>query len=83
MKSGNITVTTSATLLIAADNQNRTVYIHPNALVYLGNSAVTYLTGFHALANLTVAYQLPANENIYAITQTGTATVLTLTPDVD
>ena len=83
MKSANTTVTTTATLLVAADDKNRTVYIHPNAVVYLGNSAVTSTTGLHAVANVTFAYELPLRETIYAITATGTATVLTLTPDAD
>lgn len=83
MKSANTTVTTTATLLVAADNQTRTIYIHPNATVYVGNSAVTNTTGFHCLANLPISIVLPANENIYGITATGTATVLTLTPDID
>lgn len=83
MKSANTTVTTTATLLVAADDKNRTVYIHPNATVYLGNSAVTSTSGFHALANTPIAIELPIKETIYAITATGTATVLTLTPDAD
>jgi hypothetical protein len=83
MKSANTTVTTTATLLVAADNQNRTIYIHPNATVYIGNAAVTNTTGFHCLANTSIAIQLPIGETIYGITATGTATVLTLTPDVD
>ena len=83
MKSASTTVTTTATLLIDADNQNRTVYIHPNATVYLGNATVTSTTGLHALANTTGAYVLPLGEKIYAITATGSATVLTLTPDGD
>jgi hypothetical protein len=83
MKSASTTVTTTATLLIDSDNLNRTVYIHPNAVVYLGNSTVTSTTGLHALANTTIPIVLPLGEKIYAITATGSATVLTLTPDGD
>jgi hypothetical protein len=83
MKSANTTVTTTATLLVAADNQNRTIYIHPNAVVYVGNSSVTNVTGFHLLADTPIQITLPLGENLYGITATGTATVLTLTPDGD
>lgn len=83
MKSATTTVTTTATLLIDSDNKNRTVYIHPNATVYLGNSTVTNTTGFHALSNTPIAIELPLGEKIFAITATGSATVLTLTPDGD
>lgn len=83
MKSASTTVTTTATLLVASDNQNRTIYIHPNAVVYAGNSTVTSTTGFHLLANTSIQIYLPLGEALYAITATGTATVLTLTPDGD
>ena len=83
MKSATTTVTTAATLLIAADNQTRTCYVHPNATTYVGNSAVTNTTGFHCLANTPISFVIPAGETLYGITATGTATVLTLTPDLD
>jgi hypothetical protein len=83
MKSANITVTTTATLLIAADDKFRTCYLHPNATTYVGNSAVTSTTGFHCLSNTPISFVIPAGETLYGITATGTATVLTLTPDLD
>jgi hypothetical protein len=83
MRSANTTITTTAALLVAADNKTRTIYIHPNAVVYVGNSAVTSTTGFHCLANTPIAIELPQGETLFAITGTGTATVLTLTPDLD
>jgi hypothetical protein len=83
MKSATTTIGTTASLLIDSDNLNRTVYIHPNATVFIGNSTVTATSGFHCLANTPIAFELPLGEKIYAITATGTTTVLTLTPDSD
>jgi len=83
MKSAQVTATTTATLLIAADNKTRVCYLHPNAAVYVGNSAVTSSTGFHCLSNTPIQIEVPANETLYGITATGTAGVLTLTPDLD
>jgi hypothetical protein len=83
MKSATTSVTTAATLLIAASKRNRTVYIHPSASTYIGNSAVTSAIGFHCLANAPIAIELPINETIYGITAAGTSTVSTLTPDAD
>ena len=83
MRSANTTITTSPTLLVAADNKNRTIYVHPNAVVYIGNSTVTSTTGFHCLANLPIAIELPLGETLYGIVATGTVTCLTLTPDLD
>jgi hypothetical protein len=84
MKSVAVTVATTATLLIAADNQNRTCYFHSTSgSTYLGDSAVTTTNGLHLPNNTTIAIMLPLGENIYGITNTGTTNVRILTPDAD
>lgn len=87
MKSANVVVTDAATLLIAADNQNRTVYIHivGNQSVALGNSSVTYATGLLTEKHTSpIEIFLPLGETLYAIANTGvTENVRILTPDLD
>jgi len=84
MKSITVTVTTSATLLVAADNQPRTCYLHSTSgSTYLGNSAVTTSNGLHLPNNQTISIQVPFGETLYGITNTGTTDVRVLTPDTD
>ena len=84
MKSVAVTVTTSPTLLIAADNQNRICYLHTTSgSSYLGNSAVTSSSGLHLENNSTMEIHLPLGETLYGIANTGTTDVRVLTPDGD
>jgi hypothetical protein len=84
MKSVAVTVATTATLLIAADNQPRTCYFHSTSgSTYLGDSAVTVSSGLHLPNNQTITIQVPFGETLYGITNTGTTNVRVLTPDVD
>jgi hypothetical protein len=84
MKSATITVTTSPTLLIAADNQNRICYLHSTSgSTYLGNGTVTSSSGLHLPNNQTIEIHLPINENLYGIAGSGTTDVRILTPDGD
>lgn len=84
MKASAVTVATTATLLVAADNQPRTCYFHSTSgSTYLGDSAVTVSSGLHLPNNTTIAIQIPFNETLYGITNTGTTNVRVLTPDVD
>jgi len=84
MKSVSVTVATTATLLVAADNQNRTCYFHSTSgSTYLGNSTVTTSSGLHLPNNATITITLPSGESIYGITNTGTTDVRVLTPDAD
>lgn len=84
MRSTQTTVTTTATLLVAADNVNRHVYIHSisNTAVYLGGSDVTTSNGFilekdDGYLDLTI----PIGETLYAVVGTGTETVSVLLPN--
>lgn len=83
MKSSSIATSTTAALLIPADNKHRVVYLHPSTATYVGNSSVTSTTGFHCLTDTSIAIEIPAGETLYGILATGTGTCLTLTPDVD
>ena len=84
MKSVAVTVTTTATLLVAADNQPRTCYLHSTSgSTYLGDSAVTTSSGLHLPNNQTITIQVPFGETLYGITNTGTTNVRVLTPELD
>lgn len=87
MNSQTHTVTDTRSILVAADNKNRYVYLHVvgNGTVYLGGSDVTTTNGMltekHAVP---FEMFLPLGETLYAITSTGvTEDVRTLLPDLD
>ena len=84
MKSVAVTVTTSPTLLISADDQNRICYLHTTSgSTYLGDSAVTSSSGLHVPNNQTIEIHLPLGETLYGVAGTGTTNVRVLTPDSD
>jgi hypothetical protein len=84
MKSIAVTVTTSATLVIAADNENRVCYLHSTSgSTYLGDSTVTTSSGLHLPNNQTIAINVPLGQTLYGVTNTGTTNVRVLTPDGD
>ena len=84
MKSVAVTVTTSPTLLISADDQNRICYLHTTSgSTYLGDSAVTSSSGLHLPNNQTIEIHLPLSETLYGVAGTGTTNVRVLTPDSD
>ncbi len=87
MKSANVHVTDQPTLLVAADNKNRNIYLHVvgNQAVALGSSTVTYATGLLTEKHTSpVEIFLPTSESIYAIANTGlTENVRVMTPDLD
>ena len=84
MRSTQTSVTTTATLLVAASTVNREICLHAasNTSIYLGGSTVTTSNGFLFEKDdgyLTVS--LPANETLYAIVASGTETVSVLLPN--
>lgn len=84
MKSVAVTLTTSPTLLIAADNQNRICYLHTTSgSSYLGDSAVTSSSGLHLENNSTIEIHLPLGETLYGVAGSGTTNVRVMTPDGD
>ena len=84
MRSAQVVVGTTATLIIDADNINRQVHVHAlsNTPVYLGGPDVTTSNGYllekddgaHVLL-------LPISEKLYGVVSTGTETVSVLLPD--
>ena len=75
-------VSTTAVKVIATNDVGRQVNIHciGNDAVYLGpTSAVTTSTGFHLDKNAAVfQIQLDANDELWAISATGSQTVTTM-----
>ena len=84
MRSTQVSVGTTPTLLIDSDNINRQVHVHAlsNTPVYLGGPDVSTTNGYllekddgaHVLL-------LPLSEKLYAVVGTGTETVSVLLPD--
>jgi hypothetical protein len=86
MKSTNKEVTATASLVIAADDLQRTCYIHVigNGTVYLGGDDVTSTNGLltekHAVP---LELVVPQNQTVWAVVASGTENLRILTPDVD
>jgi hypothetical protein len=86
MNSSTHTVGTTRSVIVAADNIYRTVYLHVtgNGTVYLGGVTVTAANGMptekHAVP---LAIDLAAGQPLYAIVAAETEEVRVLTPDVD
>ena len=88
MKSTAVTVGTTPTLIVAADNLNRTIYLQivTSATIYVGDSTVTTSNGMplekHSAPH---AFVLPIGQTMYGIvtSQVGTAVLRIMTPNVD
>ena len=79
MKTSQITVTTSPTLLVGAIAMHREVHIHnQSGAIWIGNSNVTTETGVKVDNNTHDIMHLTPNELMYAVTNSGTATVYVL-----
>jgi hypothetical protein len=85
MISKAVSVTTSPTLILPADNIPRTVYVHNGggAKVYLGGADVSTANGFHLGNDESQDIFVPTNEKLYGIVASSTNTVIVLTPDLD
>ena len=87
MKSFNVSVTDTPTLILSADNQNRTIYLHnrTNDVVFLGDSSVTTTNGIDILKHSApITVFVPINETIYGIAESGkTIDVRVLLPNTD
>lgn len=86
MRSVSVTVTTTATEIVAPDNQNRYVYLHivGNAPVYLGNSTVTTANGLLTEKHTSpIEIFVPLGESLYGVVSTATEDVRVLTRDID
>lgn len=88
MKSTHVTVGTTPTLIVAADDQNRHIYLQivGSATIYVGDSTVTTANGM-PLEKHTAPHEffLPIRQTMYGIVtaQVGTADLRIMTPDVD
>ena len=72
--------------IVAADNINREIYVHAigAGVVYIGGADVTSANGMLTEKNaVPFAMHLPANEELYAITASGTEEVRVMTPSED
>lgn len=85
MKSVAVTVTTSPTLIVPEDDQNRWIYIHNagGAKIYVGNGTVTTTSGFHIGNGESQEIFVPLKETLYAIVASSTNQIQVLTPDTD
>jgi len=84
MKSFATTVTTTPTLVVPADDINRTIYLHSGTgSVYIGGSNVTSSTGVHLTNGTTIQLFVPLKETVYAVTSASSQTLITMTPDND
>ena len=74
-----ISVGTTATLIVTANRADQLVYLHSsNGTLYLGNSAVTASTGYKMDNGDKLTMQLSDNEALYAITSSGTSTLMAM-----
>ena len=86
MRSSSITVTTSPTLLVPADDIHRSIYLHVegNGIVFIGNQNVTTSTGVSTEKHTApIELIIPSKQTLYGIISSGTADVRVLTPDID
>ena len=85
MKSVAVTVGTTPTLIVAADDLNRWVYIHNagGAKIYAGNGSVTTTSGFHIGNGESQELFVPAQQTLYAVVASSTNDIQVLTPDSD
>jgi hypothetical protein len=57
-------------VIVAADDLNRTVYIHhdnDNEIVHIGGADVTVDNGFHIHKLETLSFVVPAKQDLYAV----------------
>jgi len=80
-----VTVETTATLIVPADDRQREAYIHNGggAKIYLGNGSVTTTNGYHLANNESLRIFVPSKETLYGIVASGTNMITVLTPDLD
>lgn len=85
MKSVAVTVATTPTLIVPADDSNRWVYIHNagGAKIYIGNASVTTTSGFHVGNGESQELFVPLKETLYAVVSSSTNQIQVLTPDTD
>lgn len=85
MKSSVVSVGSTATLICAADDIPRTIYVHNagGAKIYVGGSTVTTTTGYHIGNNESADFFIPVRQTLYGVVASGTNDTIVLTPDTD
>ena len=86
MNSIAYTIGTTRSIIVPADNVNRTIYLHVegNGTIFLGGISVTSSNGLATQKHTTpIEFFIPAGETLYAIVADGTQEVRVLTPNVD
>jgi hypothetical protein len=79
-------VSTTRVKIVDKDNINREVYLHTlgAGTVYIGGADVTSANGMLTEKNaVPFVMNLPANEELWAVTASGTENVRVMTPSVD
>lgn len=78
-------MTTTPTLICAADDRNRECYIQNSGgqTIYIGNSNVSTGNGYQLSNNAQLVVQVPAGETIYAIVASSTNVITILKADSD
>ena len=81
MISTNTSVTTTPVKIVSkAINETRQVHIyHSGNDCFVGGSDVTTANGFKIQNNTTITVVVPPNEELWAVVQSGTHNVMTLT----
>lgn len=77
-KSNQFTVDGTAVLVVPAAPQYQEVSLHSTQSVFIGDSAVTSLTGYRLDKDLNFSFTLAPNIDCYAIGNGVTATLFTL-----
>lgn len=86
MKSTTVTLNNTApTLVVAADNISRTVYVFSTGNdVFVGNGTVTAASGFNVKQNTYLQIVIPQGQTLYGITNSsGSHSMQVLMPDSD
>ena len=74
MQTGQITITTSPTLIADTGTTYRTIHIHgASGAFFVGGSNVTDTTGFKIDNGEKIIFELTPTEKMYGITSSGTA----------
>ena len=87
MRGYKVTVTDTRSVLISADDKNRTAYINivGNESIAVGDATVTFATGLIlAKHGAPIQIEVPLRETVYAVCDSGkTDDVRVLLPDAD
>ena len=72
-----VTVGTTPTLLLAANRADQVVSLHSSSgITYIGSNTVSTTTGYRMDNGDKITVQLSDNEALYAVTSSGTATMM-------